>query len=256
MVDYAYDNVNLPPATGPQGPYGASDAFDEIAATLSTPQTNGARANLGINTGFGTATLSGPTVTGTNILTSTPRSRLTRAAAAGGSVAYRSGLATWWRGNAAGLGGFRARFRWAITSFLAGHRAFTGLRAIATEIGNVDPSTLVNIIGMGYDAAATQWSIMHNDAAGAATQVALGAGFNVNVNDLLELTIECAANAAAVDWAALNLSTGALQAGTIVADLPSSATMLSSHVWGNTGADATTPTVVDFVDLIVQTPTL
>lgn len=256
MSGWPYDEINLPPDVGPQGPYGASNAFADIYATLSSAQANGARVNAGINTGIGTGTLTGAVQSATSLLASTPRSNLTTPAGAGTGVAYRNGLGIWWRGNAAGLGGFTARFRFAVTSFLVGHRAFTGFRNTVAQIGNVDPSTLVNVIGMGYDAGATQWSIMHNDAAGACTVVPLGASFNVSTTDLLELTLTAAANAASVDWLVRNLSTPASQAGNIAANLPANNIFLSTHVWSNTGADATTPTACDLVDVVIQTPTL
>ncbi len=254
MVDYAYDNLNLPGAMGPQGPYGPNDAFDDVFATYPGG-INGARANAGINIAT-TGVLSGPTPSSASLLDSLLRSRLALGPGAGLSVAFRNGFAVWWSGNAPGLGGYVARFRFAVTSFLVGHRAFVGLRNTAAIIGNVDPSTLVNVLGMGYDAGASQWSILHNDAAGACTAVALGAPFNVAVTDLLELELECAANAAVVDWAATNLTTGATAAGTIAANLPASTIFLATHVWANTGADATTATQADLVDIVIQTPAL
>jgi len=239
---------------GDQGDTGDSDVFDNLLNTVPSGVATGTRANLGINNGI-TGTTSQPQPTGTNLLTSTTRTRFASAVGAGLSISMRSGIVLWWRGNAAGLGGFDARFRFALTSFVVGHRAFIGFRAITAIIGNVNPSTLVNIIGIGFDAASSQWAIMHNDAAGAATVIPLGVAFDVDVNDLLELQLEAAANAGSVDYTVTNMSTGDVAAGTLAANLPANTVFLSTHVWSNTGADATTATTFDTVDIPIFTPT-
>jgi len=233
---------------GDQGAYGTTDAFDNLMRNVSAGALNGARAPLGIPSGV-TGTPSHPTLTPTSRLTSTPRTRYSTTVGAGQAAALRSGLGLWWRGNAAGLGGFDLVWQFGLASFASGFRSFVGLRAIVGLIPNVDPSTLVNIIGIGLNAGATQWSLMHNDAAGAAVVVPLGGAFDVSATDLLQLRLTCAANGATVDYEVTNLESGAVAAGTLAADIPAAAVFLSSHVWANTGTDATTALLLDVGDI-------
>lgn len=239
---------------GDQGPYGTNDAFDNILRNINAGVAlTGARASLGIPNGFTGAMSQPPLVAGTRLST-TPRTRFTTTAALAQAAAIRSGLGMWWRGNAAGLGGFDEHWTFALASFSPGFRAFAGFRALVTLIPNVDPSTLVNIIGLGLNAAGTQWSIMHNDAAGAATVIPLGASFNVDPTHLLDLRLFAAANAATVNYEVTNLETGAVAAGSIAADLPAAAAFLSSHIWANTGT-AAAALLLDVGDIEAETPT-
>jgi len=77
-------------------------------------------------------------------------------------------------------------------------------------IANVDPSTLVNIIGVGCDAGETTLSMMHNDGAGTATKVALGANFPANTQsvDVYELVLYCDPNGSVVGYRVTRLNTG------------------------------------------------
>ena len=65
-------------------------------------------------------------------------------------------------------------------------RSFSGMKATTSSIGNVDPSTLTQIIGIGNDSGDTNMQIMHNDTAGTATKLDLGSSFpakyNINTN--------------------------------------------------------------------------
>lgn len=230
------------------GPAGAGGGVSPLVESnvLRAVSANGAgiMANLGIpSTPSGAS--SNPALASTNLVTSTPRARFTSAVGAGSTSGVRSNIALWWRGNAARLGGFTIIWRFAQASFVAGHRSFVGLRALTTQIPAVDPTTLVDVIGVGYDLGASQWSVLHNDGAGAATQVALGAAFNVNAAELLQLRLDADPNGATVDWTMTNLSSAASATGTISADLPAATTFLSSHLWANTGSDATTAALMD-----------
>lgn len=239
---------------GPQGPIGTSDAFDNILRNIPAAALNGARAPVGIPAAI-SGTPSAPQPTPTTALTSLQRTRYTTGIGAGLPAALRSALGLWWRGNAAGLGGFDVRWPFGLASFAAGYRAFVGFRALAALIPNVDPSTLVNIIGIGLNAGDTQWSLMHNDAADAATVVPLGPQFDVAVDALLQVRISADPNAASVDWEVRNLESGATASGSLAADIPAATVFLSSHVWANTGTDATTALMLDVGEIPAETPT-
>jgi hypothetical protein len=72
--------------------------------------------------------------------------------------------------------GFNFRRRWGMATgaTVATRRGFCGLRASVAAPTDVNPSTLTNIVGVGFDAADTNLQIMHNDATGAATKLDTG----------------------------------------------------------------------------------
>lgn len=44
-----------------------------------------------------------------------------------------------------------------------------GLYSAAADIGNVNPSTLLNMVGIGFDSGQTTLRLLRNDGSGAAT---------------------------------------------------------------------------------------
>jgi hypothetical protein len=83
-------------------------------------------------------------------------------------------------------GGFLARFVWGPATGVsnASHRAFCGLDGDTNAVTDVENSSKISgIVGMGWDAADTNIQIMHNDLAGTATKIDLGATFPVPTTD-------------------------------------------------------------------------
>ncbi len=80
--------------------------------------------------------------------------------------------------TAAAPGGFLVRMVWGPATGVATatHRAFCGLIPTVAPT-DVNPSTLLNIVGMGYDAADANVQFLHNDGVGAATKIDLGVAF-------------------------------------------------------------------------------
>lgn len=137
-------------------------------------------------------------------------------------------------GPVAGCGGFHfvARFGISDLTLVPTGRLFVGFTASTAVLGNADPSTLTNIIGIGLDSADTTLQIMHNDAAGAATKINLGASFPESTNtDLYELSLYCASGASSVSYQVINLSTNATASGEITTNLPSVNTLLAWQIW-------------------------
>jgi hypothetical protein len=192
------------------------------------------------NTASGTAT--SRTVATTSLLASTRRAGFVSAATAGSSAGTRHGSGQFWRGNAAGLGGFFfvARFGMSDAAAVAGARSFIGLSATAGVLSNADPSTNTNIVGVGHDGADSNLSIIHNDGTGTATKVALGANFLANTlsADLYELALFAAPNGADVGYRVERLNTGDVASGTLTTDLPANTALLSPQLWRNNGATA------------------
>lgn len=181
-----------------------------------------------------TGTLTAPTYASTNLHQSVSRVEYLVTAASTTAVAgFRGSVANLWRGNAAGLGGFYFSCRWGPATGVATttNRAFVGVRAATGAPTDVQPSTLVSCIGMGWDAADTNIQLLSNDASGTCAKVDLGASFPVPTADrtsLYELVLFCKPNDTGISYQVTNLVTGAVASGTITAaaDLPSSTTFL------------------------------
>lgn len=148
-------------------------------------------------------------------------------------------------GSAAGTGGFHfiTRFNGSLGMANASHRAFVGLRPQAVPT-DVNPSTLVNMVGVGYDAADGTWQIMSNDGTGAATKVNLGASFpkpSVDNADAYELALfSPPGTSQSVSWRFRNLTTGAEDAGVIAADLPGVTTLIAPTLQMSVGGVSAT----------------
>lgn len=182
-------------------------------------------------------------IASTNLFTSMRRLQY-QTAASGSSVAgTRHNNLSFWRGNAAGLGGFYfvCRFGFSVAN-TTNKQAFIGLRNSSSAIaGNTNPSSLTNMIGFGIDATQTTLRFFTNDGSGTATATNLGANFPTNTNstDMYEVRIYAAPNAGTVFYWAKNLSTGNTASGSTSSDLPSSTTFLCPAIWLGNGSDAT-----------------
>jgi hypothetical protein len=175
-------------------------------------------------------------VGGVSFYAQTPRLRFVSATAAG-SVAGVCGAALgWWRGSAADQGGFYLAMRGGFEVFGGNARWFMGLAGTATPFGNVNPSALTNLVGIGTDAGETSLRLITNDASGAATRTDLGGSFPVGGHELYELILSAEPNATTLRYRIERLNGGNVAAGAITADLPAPAAFLTPHLWASNWA--------------------
>jgi hypothetical protein len=152
----------------------------------------------------------------------------------------RSAAAMWYRGAAAGRGGFRVRARIgnATGSANATHRAFFGLQGGTTALTDVNPSTVLNTVGLGWDSGDANLSMITNNAVGPATKTTLGASFPRPTTDrsaMWDLELSCAANDTQIAYKVTNLISGAVATGSLTATLPVSTTYLAWHMYASAG---------------------
>lgn len=157
-----------------------------------------------------------------------------------------------------GQGGYKARLRTgpATGTTVTTGRFFLGIRGSAATPTDVDPSTLANIIGLGWDSADTNVQLMHNDGSGVATKVDLGASFPVPTTDrsvMYELILDCPAGASAIAWQVREIVGNATQSGSISTDQPGATTTMSIQSYHSVGG---TSSVVGLavMDFYVETP--
>lgn len=184
-----------------------------------------------------TGTATGRNVATTNLAISLRRLAYVTGNPAGSSCGTRHGLTQFWRGNAAGLGGFFYSTRFALDTVKAGMRWFVGMSASAAVIGNVNPSTLTNIAGFGIDAGETTVRWITNDGVGPVSKTDLGASFPATTADVVyDARIFCAPNGSAIYYALERLDSAALAEGSSSTVIPANTTLLSPAIWMNNGA--------------------
>lgn len=188
----------------------------------------------------------------TNALTRRKRVTNTSATPAGSGAGYQLTLPTVYRGGATGYGGFRFLTRFAVSTMPASWRAFIGLAATGGAFANADPSSNVNMVGIGKDAADTAWQVMSNDASGTATKAAALNATNFPINSataIFEVEFYCPpGNAPNITYWMRNISGvdangndtySSTVTGTISSDLPVVDTPLCVHIWVNNGTSVT-----------------
>lgn len=204
-----------------------------------TPKYGGTTLDsVGINpTTVGT--LSSPALASSALFTQSPRMKIASAAAVGSAAEVFGSALCCWRGNAAGFGGFYVKMRGGIETFQAASRMFFGLYSAASAIGNVNPSTLLNMIGIGFDSGDTTLQFMTNDGTGTATKTNLGANFPVTGGwDLYELILSAEPNDTVIKYRVERLNSGDVATGTVTTDLPVNTGFLTPHMWYNNGTSA------------------
>lgn len=211
------------------------DTFKPIFYTLA-PGDGNAFTNLAVTPNVNAVTTT-PGIAATSFRESLRRTHLELAAGLAGR-GEPNGLVQ--RGNAAGIGGWFSQTVWSITSAIAGQQSFAGLLASFPGL-NDDPRNFLQCIGVGNSTADANMQLLHNDGAGAATAIDLGASFPaVNAAAVYELTLYALPNAADVYYLIRRLDTsGAFAQGVLNADLPSATSLLYLYLAVNDPAAGT-----------------
>lgn len=186
------------------------------------------------------------TIASANPWQATSRKRFATAGTAGSGSGMRLAYAQWFRGNAAGFGGFFFRAQIGQNINLNGAQVFHGLCAstavLATTAGAV--GALLNMCGMGYDttdASSGNWQFFRNDGSGTATKVDLGATNAArNTTHGYDLQMFCPPNDGGILYVRIvNLHSGAVVLDTsYTTDLPAVNVGMAYKSEGNNGAVA------------------
>lgn len=183
-------------------------------------------------TAVGTATARA--VATTNTFSRMRRIGYVSAATAGSLVSLRHAVGQISIGDGSGFAGFHkvTRFGCSDAATVAGARQFLGISASGSAPTNVEPSTLVNCIGVGHGAADTNLKIFYGGSA-AQAPIDLGANFPVNTLsvDMYEFSLFSPPNQnGVVYWRVVRLNTGHVAEGVLPigngVNLPSTTTLL------------------------------
>ncbi len=208
--------------------------------------------NFGILTNSATGTATAHNVATTNIYTQMRKLEYLVTVAATNAVAgFRKNALQEWNQK-----GYHFICQWGPATGVstATARAFVGMRGSVSAPTDVNPSTLVDIIGMGWDDADTNIQVMHNDASGTATKIDLGSNFPVPTSDraeVYEIALFAVPNGD-VHYEVTRLSTGNKATGTISTNKPSQTQLMT--VLGYTSVGGTSSvTGIGFVHYYLET---
>lgn len=217
-----------------------------------TPQNQGAVINLsGFVAGNVQGTATGAIPASTSFFTRAPRVTYVSAATAGS-------FSSWYQGTGAStlgvsgtpnFGGFYYVTRFGIADTVTAPRTFIGISSVGATPTNVEPSTLINSIGVGQGAANTNLFVYYGGSA-AQTPIDLGASFPTNTSntDWYELTLFAPPSSTnTVYYQVVRLNTGNVASGTLTGTagtvLPSNTTFLMPRNWRTNNATAAAVTL-------------
>lgn len=242
----SFANHLLPAIIGPSGIITALQVGLHGNAIFVVSITSGTTAPNVIGGTLSTAATMSlqQTIASANPWQATARKRFASAGTAGSVTGMRTAYAQWFRGNAAGFGGFFFRAQFGQNLNVNGAQAFVGLAAstaaLATTAGAV--SALLNMCGVGYDttdANTGNWQFYRNDGTGTATKVDLGANAVRNTTHGYDLIMFLAPNSSDLYVKITNIHTGTVVLNTSYnTDLPAVNTGMAFHADVNNGAVA------------------
>ncbi|GHC48070.1 DUF2793 domain-containing protein [Neogemmobacter tilapiae] len=228
------------------GPSGLDTTIQALLATnrvgMFMPNGNSTTA-----TSFGIAYSTLGTGTTHNFATTNRYARmrgleyLVTTAATSAVVGFRGAAAQWTVGGSnPGDGGFTSILRWGPATGVATatNRAFAGMGSTSAST-DVQPSSLLNIIGMGWDSADANIQMIHNDGSGTATKIDLGSSFPVPITDrsaVYEIALFSPPGPSqSVGYRVTDLLSGAQANGTITTDIPTLGTAITPHSYYSVG---------------------
>jgi len=152
--------------------------------------------------------------------------------------------------------GFKINFKFANSdaATVSDARCFVGCYLSNSQIGNVNPSTLLNMFGIGSDNGETNFSIMHNDGSGTATKIPLGINFPANTSkvDVYSVTFWVYPGTTTLYYEVKRENTGHIASGKITTDINTSA-VFAPHFFRNNGSTALAVNQT-FISLIAKLP--
>lgn len=110
-----------------------------------------------------------------------------------GNTAHETSSDLAWRGNAAGLGGFKFFARFSVVTFLSDMQILVGLSAGVALSG--EPSARNDTCAIGKDSTDTNWQLIFRSNS-ATTKVDLGLA--VAAGQILEVSFDCAPNGSSI----------------------------------------------------------
>jgi len=120
---------------------------------------------------------------------------------------------------------------------VAGARTFVGVTGTFASPNNVEPTSLVNCVGLARLSTSNNWHIIHNDASGVATSIDLGSGYPSNTLEIDLIYLRLTFNTdGTISYIVANKTTNISTSGTLSTNLP--AVALYETIWTTNNATA------------------
>lgn len=233
------------PASG-----GGKENYLRADGTWASPRSS-RRKFRAVGTGFTAVSAEGSTWTATgtgtaatnattNLHTATTRTEyLVTTAAATAVSGVRMSVAQYTIGSTfANMGGFDITAIWGPATGVATatHRGFCGVQSSVAAPTDVEPSTITNSIGFGWDAADTTIQLMHRGT-GAVTKISTGIAVPITDRaNIYKCTFSQPQGATqSVTCTLTNQITGAAFTQTVTTNLPASTVFMGFRVWASVG---------------------
>lgn len=219
---------------------------NDVNESILIPVNGNSWAAYNIWTTTATGTLTSPTISTTSLGGSTKRVDIVASASSGAIAGWRqSGGLDVWRGDTPGEGGFDFSCKWtpAAGATVSTTRSFTGFRAVTTAPTDIEPSTQIDVIGFGWDAADNNIQFMTNDNNSTCTKIDLGSNFPVpnTVNQTVyDMRIFCAPNGSTIYYWIKDKVSGNIASGSVTTNIPSNSTLLAPGGWISVGGTNST----------------
>lgn len=204
------------------------------------PNTTGGTAHWGFQI-TGTGTVTAPTKSTTNRFQFANRwETLITTPSATAAAGFRSNATTHGFGNASGMGGFYYNGVTGAATGLSNTNAryFSGFSSSISAPIDANPSSLNNIIGIGYDSSDGNLQFMHNDGSGTASKIDLGSNFAVTTTDrtnFYRMIMYAESNGSTVYFKVIDMTDGDTYTGSVNTNLPSNTTMFGPYGYTSVG---------------------
>lgn len=154
---------------------------------------------------------------------------------------FRYNQSQWYRGDAAGRGGFLFTCRWGASTGVATSttRGFCGMSSVTGAPSDADPSTsLNNALGFGWDSGDANISFMHRTAGGTTVKETLSGSWprpSADNTSVYECSVYSSPNGSTIEYEITNLTTGDTTRGSVSSTLPATNIFLSPRVYMSVG---------------------
>ena len=232
----------------------------EACCIISTiyPQSGSTLSSFGC-TATSVGTVGHNHIATTNLSTSCRRWQIQSAATANSACETYASMSLCWRGNAPGLGGFTADFRFSLRVSAALIRGFVGLTSGSppTALGTTfSPQALTDAVGLQFESGETTWRIGTSDSSGNATRVDLGENFpTTDTAAVYSVSLNAEPNSSVIGWTVIRHDTSppVVVSGTFATDLPADNALLTPRIAWNNGGTASAISVEPHF-IVVEVP--
>ncbi len=227
---------------------GLMPSFMNHSVFMLTPQGSATLSTIGWASST-VGTVSHPTLATTNYKTARRRFSITSAASGNSAASIvlgaNTGVGTFVRGNAAGIGGFLFHCRFSMATdqaTVANERMFVGLWSSTSAFATTtDPDAMTECIGVGFKTGQANLQLIRNDNTSTANFTDLGSSFPAFVSAttyVYELWLYCKPNDSHIYYVVNRLDSAASANGDLTTEIPQTTTMLCAHLGANNGGTA------------------